>query len=290
MTMKRILIKLRYLDLISLLLFCGNIASALQLSMPKYLVHSGGSVLIPIELDDATGLASIDLQINFNPEYLILDDVVAGQLGEQFTMIHSEDNGILKFSFVRGANLVSGTGRLAVLNFRMKAGAPMGLTSPVAIATYSLGNSSGVVALQRKDSILVNNGQIEVSNSTDIDNFGNGLPDWWEEQYGLDLFSMSSMDADKDGMDALSEFIAGTNPTNGTSLFAIHTTDHDPSGFIIHWNAVSGRVYAVDWTDSLTNTFLDLATNIYYPQNSYTDTVHSADDEGFYSIDVKLEN
>ncbi len=31
-------------------------------------------------------------------------------------------------------------------------------------------------------------------------------------------------------------------------------------------------------------------TDLPCPQNSYTDTLHTAEDDGFYSIDVQLEN
>lgn len=43
---------------------------------------------------------------------------------------------------------------------------------------------------------------------------GDGLPDWWEDQYGLATFvSSANADSDHDGITDLAEYIAGTNPS-----------------------------------------------------------------------------
>jgi formylglycine-generating enzyme required for sulfatase activity len=97
-------------------------------------------------------------------------------------------------------------------------------------------------------------------------------------------------DDDGDGLGSLAEYIAGTNPTNGNSRFAVSNSGPTPSGYVLNWNAIEGRVYTVEWTDHLTNGFQTLESNIAYPQNSYTDTVHSAEEGGFYSLKVELEN
>ena len=39
----------------------------------------------------------------------------------------------------------------------------------------------------------------------------------------------------------------------------------------------------------MTNAFTPMATNILYPQDRYTDTVHQAEACGFYRVDVELQ-
>jgi len=56
------------------------------------------------------------------------------------------------------------------------------------------------------------------------------------------------------------------------------------------WVSVPGRIYGVNWVESLTNSFQPLPpTDIYYPVNSYTDAAHGAEAKGFYRLDVRLE-
>lgn len=58
----------------------------------------------------------------------------------------------------------------------------------------------------------------------EVDGDGDGLPDWWEEQYGLDAQDAADagLDLDGDGLTNLEEFQAGTNPwladTDGDGL------------------------------------------------------------------------
>lgn len=46
-----------------------------------------------------------------------------------------------------------------------------------------------------------------------IDNARSGLPDWWEEQHGLDLFTANGpLDPENDGLCNLLEYAFGGNP------------------------------------------------------------------------------
>lgn len=117
---------------------------------------------------------------------------------------------------------------------------------------------------------------------------GDGMPDLWEQ----DTFRINvepTGNVDNDPQDNVSEYIAGTDPINPQSYFQITNSLHDGTGFIVQWESISGRAYAIHWSEALTNAFSVIQTNILYPQSSYTDAVHSADSAGFYSIEVQLQ-
>src|SRR5205085_8603585 len=64
---------------------------------------------------------------------------------------------------------------------------------------------------------------LRVSDLIIVDSDGDGLPDWWEDRFGLNKNSSSdaALDSDGDGVSNLNEFLAGTNPTNAASFFHI---------------------------------------------------------------------
>lgn len=88
----------------------------------------------------------------------------------------------------------------------------------------------------------------------------------------------------------LDEYIAGTDPKDALSGFAIYDASSTTNGqFVIYLDAVPGRACSVHWTAALTNDFAPIATNLIYPQDSYTDTVHQVEESGFYRVGVEME-
>ncbi|MDF7824619.1 chondroitinase family polysaccharide lyase [Pontiellaceae bacterium B12227] len=127
-----------------------------------------------------------------------------------------------------------------------------------------------------------------VAVSQDADKDADGMPNGWEFKYfGHPTNTLAGVDSDGDGLDNLSEFIAGTIPTNSGSYLAA-SSENVRSGFVVSWNAVSNREYGVWHSGSLTNGFSSLTNGIAYPQNSYTDIVHSTESHGFYKVDVQI--
>lgn len=119
------------------------------------------------------------------------------------------------------------------------------------------------------------------------------LPDDWETEFFGSTNAVNggaNDDFDEDGMINLHEFIAGVNPTNGGSVFVVEEPGPSPEGVVIYWDAVEGRKYGIYWAKELTDGFDAVAINLYYPQNSFTDTVHKVDGCGFYYIDVQLDD
>jgi uncharacterized repeat protein (TIGR02543 family) len=114
----------------------------------------------------------------------------------------------------------------------------------------------------------------------------------WLDQYGLvtgtNYEAAALTDTDDDGFAAWQEYIAGTSPTNASSFFGITNAASGADGFVVGWNAVSGRVYAVYGATNLLNSFQSLETNIFWPQSSWTDTVENAESGRFYQLNVQL--
>ncbi|MCK4564028.1 MAG: hypothetical protein KAU94_05090, partial [Verrucomicrobia bacterium] len=123
----------------------------------------------------------------------------------------------------------------------------------------------------------------------DYDSNGNGLPNDWEDEYGV---SDPYADVDFDGFDNLSEFISGTDPTNGVSFFTVGQTLADVGGtncFVVEWISIPDRLYSVQWSTNLVSGFQILEAGLEYPQSSYTDTTHNAESASFYKIKVQLK-
>jgi len=123
------------------------------------------------------------------------------------------------------------------------------------------------------------------SGAADADS--DGLPDDWETQYFSSITNVVSSAMAANGINTIHEtYVAGLNPTNAQSVFAV-SGQQGGSQYIFQWNAVSGRVYSVYWTTNLLSGFQSLETNIVWPQNSWTGQPDQAD--GFYRLKVELE-
>lgn len=101
---------------------------------------------------------------------------------------------------------------------------------------------------------------------------------------GICTVADPNADADSDGLSNAAEVLAGADPLDSESRFELRQTDRN----VLRWNAVEGRVYTVEWSPSLTEIFQPLNSNMIWPQNSWTDTVHAAETKGYYRITVRL--
>jgi hypothetical protein len=196
------------------LLSMPSFAETRHVTVPSYQVKAGSLVEVPIKLDNAAGLAALRIQVNYDPKVIVLEIVKAGPLGEDFDFSHeTTEQGIAQLTFARADALSGGSGRLASLRFRANLGADVDLVSQITLADVSLADATGVVDLRQKDTLLVTNGELSVSASSNIDNTGSGLPDWWELQHGLDPYAINTtLDHDGDGVINLLEYAFGGNP------------------------------------------------------------------------------
>jgi Cytochrome c554 and c-prime len=86
------------------------------------------------------------------------------------------------------------------------------------------------------------------------DQDGDGMPNSYEQDYGLDPFDAAdaSLDPDGDGFTSLLESVAGTSPISGGDLPKVESVTPDVDGIHIWFQTVSDRQYQVQWRDSYT--------------------------------------
>ena len=100
------------------------------------------------------------------------------------------------------------------------------------------------------------------------DSDGDGVPDWWMQQYfghptGLESdHSRAGDDPDGDGMSNLQEYLAGTNPTNSASAFRIISVAQEGDNIRVTWSAGGGRTNMVETASSLSGSYSNLSANI----------------------------
>jgi hypothetical protein len=107
---------------------------------------------------------------------------------------------------------------------------------------------------------------VRLTNLEIVDSDGDGLPDWWEDQYGLDKANAldAVLDLDNDGASNLAEFLAGTDPDSSNSVFRILAIQPESGDLRITWTTVGGKSYRVQTnspseTGGLTTNFADLS-------------------------------
>lgn len=92
------------------------------------------------------------------------------------------------------------------------------------------------------------------------DRDADGLPDIWEEKYLGGMSQAGLQDSDLDDFSNFSEYLAGTLPANATSRFSIAEVISENDEVRISWDAIPGRRYTIEQTDSLaTANFLPVA-------------------------------
>lgn len=119
-----------------------------------------------------------------------------------------------------------------------------------------------------------------------IDRDGNGIPDFWEEQYfgfyGVD----PNDDPDLDGLTNIQEYKAGTDPLDPNSRFMIHIVS--TAGLRIEWESTYGTFYHLQRSSHLLTGFTNVATQIAAtpPKNTWQDTNAVGAGPYFYRLQI----
>lgn len=117
---------------------------------------------------------------------------------------------------------------------------------------------------------------------TGVETATNGVPKAWLADHGWtnDFDSAATNDADGDRVATWEEYYAGTDPNDGASFFQcleISRTVFPIIGNILRWDAVSGRLYAVEaLTNSTPPAWAELTNRLEAPVHSWTDAAPAA--------------
>ena len=204
---------------------------------------------VPVYLDTAADVASIEFQLNYDPSLLAVVGVTnpPDSLGEAFDVDYEAEDGRLIVRLFRMDGLVGGNGLLCRVLFQVNAGAEPALWCDLALADAGLSTQFGADLGWRNAIAAANNKFWATFSSTndadgdglsdyeeqmrngsadyvpgagdtamdDSDTDGDGMEDGWEAGHGLDpLANDSAGDADGDGLTNAQEAQLGLNPTN----------------------------------------------------------------------------
>ncbi len=127
--------------------------------------------------------------------------------------------------------------------------------------------ADGLVMTNACGQFVHNGGTILITRtnlSPNLSTVGDGIPNSWKQQYGLDPFdpNLANEDADGDGLSNLQEFLAGTNPTNSASGLRIIGVAVQGADVLITWQAGGGRTNAVQRSASVSGGYFNISSDV----------------------------
>jgi hypothetical protein len=169
--------------------------------------------------------------------------------------------------------------------------------SGVATASVVYANTNGVFS---GSYLGVNgSGQLLVLDS-DPDNYGSyagdGLPDWWQNQYfGLDNPNAApDKDVTSTGQNNLFKYTAGLDPTNPASVFVLkiaNVTGQPTQKNLVFKPVANGRTYTTQFTTNLGSDYATL-TGLGGPTTNDTEVtvtdLNAVENQKFYRIRISL--
>jgi Cohesin domain/Bacterial TSP3 repeat len=185
-------------------------------------------VQIPITLNTASDVASMEFQINYDASLLTVTAVTnpAGSLGDAFDLDYEVDDGLLIIRLFRMGGLVSGEGLLCQVQCEVNAGAEPAMWCDLALAYADLGTAYGA-SLAWENEVSPQGSQFWTTYSSTNDADGDGLSDYAEQMLN------GSADYDPGGEDT-----------------GVDDPDTDGDGMLDGWEVQFGLAPLVDDADS----------------------------------------
>ena len=181
---------------------------------------------------------------------------IGGYASNQFDMVNVGGN------FVLGGNLF--VSLFGDFKWVMTNGASFNVIEAAGVLSGSFANVASGALLTTTDGyarfvLRITNETVRLADLQIVDTDYDGMPDWWEDQFGLSRTNAADAlaDLDGDGASNAAEFVAGTNPTNPASVFRLISIQTESNGVRLTWNAVGGKRYHVQTNGSLPGNFTD---------------------------------
>lgn len=155
--------------------------------------------------------------------------------------------------------------------------------------TLSPGDATKTVSVQFRDGADNISASITDTIIFEFDQDGDGMPDRWERDFFGDTTStVAAADSDGDGMSNLEEFLAGTDPTDASSVYLGATiTPATGSDLTLTWSTIVGRRYRIIEKSSPTDTGAEIH-NVIGDGSVKTHTVSNAGSTKFYCLTIEL--
>jgi len=112
------------------------------------------SIAVPIKVSDATGIASAEITIAYNPDLLTALDAQTTGLSAGFSIADSVSDGQIAISLAQATGIAAGSGSLVNVNFQVNSTANLGDTCSLVLQSVSLFNENTEEILADTDNSL----------------------------------------------------------------------------------------------------------------------------------------